>query len=259
MRVFKLFTIVFCITVSVAVCRIYADEDSYFSLSLMFRMGSESYSESQFEDAIEKYEKVIERGYESPRLYYNLGNAYFKAGDLGNAILNYERAKRLMPRDSDLTSNLKYAYSIAEEPPMDRTRIWLGRKIRDILDSFTISGLTKLLSMIYLTALLLLTLLIFKKYFRKFILNTVVLLALIFMMVLTVLSVNIYRTQHLRTSIIVVKEINARFEPLQDATVHFKLYAGSRVIPIKTKGDWSQIKREDGKVGWVESYSYEVI
>lgn len=236
-----------------------AGEDSYFNLYLTFKRACHLYAESHFEEAIKDYEKIIEHGYESGNLYYNIGNAYFKIGFLGKAILNYERAKRLNPYDSDLRSNLEYAHSLVEEPPMDRTRIWLSRRIRNLLDSFTIDGLTKSLGVIYLGVMLLLTVLIFKKHLRKFILNAVVVLALVFMIALTLLSINIYRIEHMRSAIVLVKEVNARFEPREDATVHFKLYAGSRISLIKTRDDWSQIKREDGKIGWVESSSYEMI
>ena len=49
------------------------------------------------------YEAIVDKGYISGRLFYNLGNAYFKAGELGRAVLNYNRAQKLMPYDKDVT------------------------------------------------------------------------------------------------------------------------------------------------------------
>ena len=53
------------------------------------------------------YEQVSKNGYESPALYYNLGNCYFKLHNLPAAILSYERARRLAPRDEDIAYNLR--------------------------------------------------------------------------------------------------------------------------------------------------------
>ena len=50
-----------------------------------------------------------ESGLESGELHYNLGNAWFRLGELGPAILHYERARRSMPRDDDLAANLALA------------------------------------------------------------------------------------------------------------------------------------------------------
>ena len=67
------------------------------------------YQEGSFEEAARVYEEVSTLGFEDAVVYYNLGNAYFKAGHLGRAVLNYERALVLMPQDDDIITNLAYA------------------------------------------------------------------------------------------------------------------------------------------------------
>ena len=58
-------------------------------------MAQPSYQESDFEGALSSYLRVVEAGLESGEVYYNIGNAYFKVGDLARAILYYERARRM--------------------------------------------------------------------------------------------------------------------------------------------------------------------
>jgi tetratricopeptide (TPR) repeat protein len=58
-------------------------------------------------------EGIIADGFESGAVYYNLGNAYFRAGDYGRAIVNYRKAKPLRPRDSYLEANLQQALATA--------------------------------------------------------------------------------------------------------------------------------------------------
>ncbi len=68
-----------------------------------------AYESSDFTRAISEYEQLRAMGYAGADIFYNLGNAYFKGGDLGRAIANYERALLLAPRDRDLIENLELA------------------------------------------------------------------------------------------------------------------------------------------------------
>jgi len=69
---------------------------------------SENYDAGDYLKAIESYSKLIEKGYTSPQLYYNLGNAYFKSGSLGGAIWSYRRALKLDPGMEQARANLNY-------------------------------------------------------------------------------------------------------------------------------------------------------
>ena len=75
----------------------------------LFLDANRAYQEGRFQDAINGYLRLIADGYKNGHLYYNLGNAYFRTNQLGRAILYYERAHLQMPRDADLSFNLRYA------------------------------------------------------------------------------------------------------------------------------------------------------
>src|SRR5690554_1504829 len=74
---------------------------------------AEAYRSQDFKRSIELYEKLINESISlnrvSAQLYYNLGNAYFRDNQLGQVILNYERALLLDPGDSDIRHNLRFA------------------------------------------------------------------------------------------------------------------------------------------------------
>lgn len=66
--------------------------------------------------AILRFERLIrEGGIENGKLYYNIGNAYFRMNDLGRAILNYRRAQELIPHDANLVRNLAYARQLCTD------------------------------------------------------------------------------------------------------------------------------------------------
>ena len=87
----------------------------------LFLQGVNQYKAGQFQDAAATFEQVAANGIKNGQLYYNIGNACLKAGDLGHAILWYERAVKLTPRDPDLRYNLDHARSLVTDVPPERT------------------------------------------------------------------------------------------------------------------------------------------
>lgn len=77
--------------------------------------GSLAYREGNFEKAIELWQTCVEQGFQSADLYYNLGNAYFRDGRVGFAILYYESALRLNPANEDYLHNLKFVQGLTKD------------------------------------------------------------------------------------------------------------------------------------------------
>lgn len=75
----------------------------------LIEKAAEAYSQEDYPAATKLYERILAGGSHSFEIYYNLGNAYFKQGEIAQAILNYERASRLNPADEDLQHNLAVA------------------------------------------------------------------------------------------------------------------------------------------------------
>ncbi len=76
-----------------------------------YNRGNQAYREGEYRSAIESYRAAIDAGAVDWRVYYNLGNAYFRVDEIGEAILNWERAKHLQPRNEDINENLDFARS----------------------------------------------------------------------------------------------------------------------------------------------------
>ena len=76
---------------------------------LIWEVANAAYNEGRFATAAENYEAILAQGQHSAKVYFNLGNAYFKQDDLAHAILYYHRALRLEPADEDIRHNLEYA------------------------------------------------------------------------------------------------------------------------------------------------------
>ena len=88
-----------------------------------FDAANKLYGSGKFEDAANAYDQLIQAGRVSPALYFNLGNACFKSGQLGRAIAAYRQAGQLAPRDPDVRANLQFAKNQVQGPTL-RVRIW---------------------------------------------------------------------------------------------------------------------------------------
>jgi hypothetical protein len=82
-----------------------------------------AYDDNRMDAAIQAYEGILQLGYESDELYFNLANAYFKKGQVGPAVLNYRRAQYTAPRDPDIRANLGYAFESAGIAPPESSLV----------------------------------------------------------------------------------------------------------------------------------------
>lgn len=82
----------------------------------VWNRANDAYARGEFRAAIEGYNSLLAAGRESSKLYYNLGNAYFKCDSIAGAILSYNRALGLDPSDADAAYNL----SVAEARTVNR-------------------------------------------------------------------------------------------------------------------------------------------
>ncbi len=131
-----------------------ARQDKDSNAGYIFYKGNTLYEQGSYDEAISEYSKLLAQGVESGSLYYNLGNCYIKKGAIGKAILNYERAKRLIPRDSDLKSNYSFALSQLEIQSVNTSPPWHLKATRTF-DVLSINELTVLLSAIFVVIILL--------------------------------------------------------------------------------------------------------
>src|SRR4030067_3096290 len=75
----------------------------------LFQKANRFYDSGNFNSAIQSYHQLLDKGIKEATVYYNLGNAYFKARQLGKAILYYRKALKLAPRDKDIKTNLNFS------------------------------------------------------------------------------------------------------------------------------------------------------
>ena len=127
----------------------------------IFFRANNAYREEKYEDAIRDYEQLISSGLRSASIFYNVGNAYLRMGNKGEAILYYERAHRLMPRDEDIQANLAYARSQIVDKIETPDPGLLGRWLANLQGLLTLDETTILAWSLYLVMTVLALLAVF--------------------------------------------------------------------------------------------------
>jgi tetratricopeptide (TPR) repeat protein len=214
-----------------------------------------AYKEDRYQDAIKGYLKLISEGYVTGHLYYNLGNAYFRSGQLGQAILNYKRARILIPRDADLNFNLSYALDqtqdviVSNQSVLNQAFFWLEDvTFREQMWAFA------LLNIMFWGILVL------RLFVRPEWTYYVFIVLLIFWLVGGAsLGVKWHQLKTDQRAVILVEEIEVLAGPDSNDTVLFKLHEGTTIRRERIEDDWSLIRLSDSKRGWVKSSTIEPI
>ncbi len=230
-------------------------DSSRDALQKFFVAGS-AYSRGDYPAAIKEYEEILKNNLESGSLYFNLANSYYKQGELGKAILNYERAKRLLPRDADVNFNYRYALAQVKNGYEEKPLNFLQRFLEIQRGFYSVDEMVKILTIIFI--------LLGSGHILSFYLKwTLRLRRLILTVLVTLFSMYaiglVYKIQKEEDLAISFNESEAKFEPRVEATMYFKLSVGEQVKVLKEEEEWVKIRREDGKMGWVETKMLEKI
>ena len=85
---------------------------SFQSNDEIFESATNDYINGDYNSAINLYLQIVDSGYESHSLYYNLGNAHYKLNNIAESNYYFEMAKKLSPNDSDIAINLSFAQNM---------------------------------------------------------------------------------------------------------------------------------------------------
>ncbi len=222
---------------------------------------NELYTSGQFEEAINAYEEILKTGIESPEIYYNLGNTYYKSGLLPQAILNYERGKLLAPHDKDIDYNLELARSQTIDKIEQVGEFFLVKWIsalRNKADSDTWAYI----SIAFFTGVILMLLLFY--FSRTAALKKIGFFVgiLFFFIFIFSFSFSYKQKQKLvnrQYAIIFAPSVTIKSSPDASGTEIFLLHEGTKVKVIDTLGEWNQIELSDGNKGWLNSSTIEKI
>jgi tetratricopeptide (TPR) repeat protein len=223
------------------------------NISELLLQATAAYKQGSYDEAVTRYEALAAAGICNGRLYYNLGNAYMRAGRPGWALLNYRRAELRIPRNDDVRSNIQYVISQARDSIECRG---YAETLRDICFWYTRMSANE----IFLTAIslnaLFWALLLARFFYRREGLS-IMLGIVFFVTVIFAASAAIkhYTVAYMPRGVVVSPEILVRSGTSLNDTVLFKLHEAAECVCEDERDEWVLISLCDGKKGWVQAGS----
>jgi tetratricopeptide (TPR) repeat protein len=224
-----------CATVSMA----RADQDPVFA------QANQQYSEGHFQEAIKSYESLVASGQWSANLFYDLGNAWFRLGDFGQTILNYERALALDPHHPEAAANLALVRDEARALELKRNAF------ERYIEAGTPTQYSIAAAIAFWTTLLLTAHFFFSR--RR---SAALVVLTIFSAVLfagTVFALYSLETGSKGEALAIVtgKDIVARLATADNASSVLALPRGSEIKVLSQRGDWLYAELPNDLRGWI--------
>ena len=202
-----------------------------FASSEIIEKANKAYIDGAYTEAIELYSGLVDEGYEAFELYYNLGNSYFKNGDIARSIYFFEKAKKLKPGDSDTFFNLK----VANTKITDRIEIVpdfiIVRWIKSVYNMFSADAWARLSIVFFIVLFVCLTIFFLTSimYLKK-----ISFYSGIFALVLTIFSLIFAYTQYqnvtsTKEAIVFSLTITVKSSPNESSTDLFVIHEGLKV------------------------------
>ena len=223
-------------------------------VSKLLSSGNQFYSQGNYKAAIEQYERVVQLPFSNEIVYYNLGNAYFKNNQLGNAILNFEKASKLAPHDQDVIANLELAKSRIADKIESRQENFLVRELRKMTSFLPLDVETALVVLMFVSANLSFALFLLS---RSPLLSRLALIgAGVLMFFSCVLGVSnamrIYQAETLREGVVLADKVDVVSGPAADNSILFSVHEGLKIRIENELEGWLHISLENGWNGWIK-------
>ena len=252
----KRYIIILMAAVSSSVCYAQTAE-----LDRLWEEANNAYSNADYAAAIKSYDAILENGYSGHKLYYNLGNAYFKNNQIGKAILFYNRALLLRPSDKDTRYNLEIANGQVRDKIEAVPEFFLMRWVSSFRSMMGSNGwaVASLLFLALLLGALLAYLLSEKLPVRKAGFYTAICSFILFMVTLGFSLTERHEILHSSDAVVMSPAASVKSSPDRASKDIFILHEGTKVRITSSLGEWREIEIADGNKGWIAETAIERI
>jgi tetratricopeptide (TPR) repeat protein len=219
----------------------------------LFKKGNNLYQQAKYKEAAAAYQQMVDDGYQSTALYFNLGNAYYKTGDIAPSVLYYEKARKLSPGDEDVRVNLQLANTKTFDKIEESPEFFIGKWWHGFILAIPANSLAVWAVVLFLLASGLFILYRFA--------GSVLVKKIAFFTAITLLLIGIgtifiadretnYAAAH-QGAIIFNSSVTVKSAPTKAAKVVFVLHEGTKVNILEKNAAWVKIRLANGNEGWI--------
>ncbi len=222
----------------------------------LFREANAAYVAGKYDLARKRYEQIVHQGVLNERLFYNLGNAYFRQGALGRAIWAYEKALKIDPKLSEAQANLHLARQEVARKVKDKVVGTPQPAFRQrLVRYFSVTGATATFYALWYVAFgLLITVLLL----RRGVLHSLLIVLTVVAGISAAFFAWVYHAridlaEHTREAVVLEDQVAVREGPRGIATKSFEIHAGLKVDLAAREDQWRKIRLPNGLEGWVRA------
>ena len=213
----------------------------------LFVSANSDYANQEYNAAIKKYNLILSSNLESPELYYNLANSFFKINEIHQAIYYYEKALKIKPDFDDAKENLEICNlqlidKIEEIPELMITSLY-----NNIINFLSLKNWIYLTLIFIWVSLIIFSYNSFVKKNKKSVLYLVIFSFFLFFITTKKYNQNI----NVKEAIIYSSVINVMSAPSEQSTNLFSLHIGTKVKIEDQIENWVNISIANGKKGWI--------
>lgn len=216
-----------------------------------FEEANRLYEQGKYAEAIARYENLLQGGKSSAAIWFNLGNAHFKRGELGDAIYNYRRAEALAPRDPDILANLRFARDRINGSASVQPAAW-----QRLAQYFTLNEVAVAAAAFFWALLLLLSVVQCRPLLRPTLRNSISAVAVL-LAVSTILVGASWASQREQTAIC-VRQMTIHLGPLAESQAAYTVPDGTELRIENRRENWLQVADRSNRTGWVEAEKVKI-
>lgn len=225
------------------------------NLENAFSKANELYNQNAYDSAAVVYEDIINKGYSSAELYYNLGNTYYKMGNYPMSILYYEKSLKLDPNNEETKHNIGIAREFISDKIEPLPELFIKKWWDGLSNLFTLN--TWSIITLIITACLLISLFFYMTAKSRMLKKSMFFTSILFILLtICTFSIATNKYNYMRSNnegIIITPTITVKSSPSSSSVDLFVLHEGSKVKILDRTGEWEKIKIANGSVGWLPS------
>lgn len=226
-----------------------------------FEQGNELYNKGQYNEALEKYNSILETNQHSSELYFNIANAHYKLNHIAPSVYYYEKALLLSPNDKEIKNNLAFANNMTIDAIEVVPEVGFSKLVKNATNIMSFDAWAKTAVALIIVFVVLFLIYYFSyKTFKKRLTFVSGFVALFFTFVAIMFAFHKFQLdKNNQPAIVFAKETQVKSEPNLRSQEAFKLHEGTKVQVLDTVNHWKKIKLTDSKIGWISSEDIKLL
>jgi tetratricopeptide (TPR) repeat protein len=224
------------------------------NVNVLFAKGNAYYAKAQYKDALNTYQQILNDGYQSPAIFYNIGNASYKSGDIPSALLYYEKAHKLAPGDEDINANIRFVNLKTTDKIDQVPEFFLANWWKTFILSFSTSALSILSIILVLGGSVFLIIYFFTGSIsiKKTSFYASITLFFLGVFIIFVAGMQISYFKWHRQAIVFSSSVTVKSGPVDQSANLFVIHEGTKVNVLENSNGWMKIGLVNGNEGWIK-------